>query len=473
MAILGEDTKKIVNFGEITHKVHTTAELNMYSPNKTPNQTTNNKMYKSMAFFAAVILALVCSACSGGKNETAVELLGTVPAKSGAVVVLDMSQIVENCGGKVKEGKVEKQPDIAGIGVTLNEDVMEDAITKWMLNGENGVECSSVVLFNDGPRDVTTLFLSDIEAFEKAVAEKARMEWTSDAPNASHIGEIYRIDRQVWLGSGLDAQTVKEYSELSAVRSFAGNDYAQQLVADDAPIHALATVNALTGDLAGLGFSERTTARLLVGMAFDDAKYLAFSGDVNRERIAGEVTVLNSKWKPSKCELKLSEIDPATVERLGGNANFVMALGVSQSLIKQIMEAASSMGGAMPAEFASAITPIEGTVAVGANNAASPMSLSDDAAMRMVVPTSGKENAVLGQLMGADGNLDIEGNTFILTHGDYGKGALNVKSAAQRLKGSYAGVVMTMNQEKLGEGTFLLKPNGSSVKLSIELKLKN
>lgn len=222
-----------------------------------------------------------------------------------------------------------------------------------------------------------------------------------------------------------------------------------------------------------LSFSEQTQAKMAMSMMFSQPKYLVGSGNFSKDGTELDVSLLNAELKPAKCELEVSKIDTKVVAGLGGNADMVMAMSVSQKLVKQIVVFGASLGGALPPNFKDFISPIDGTLAFATPSP----SMGASSAMgnfRGVVSTNGKENAQLAQVLGAFSKVDIDGTTLKLSQGRYGEGEFSVAEVAKEFKDAWLGVAYCSKQGSTPmKGLLLLEPADGSLRLRMKIRLAN
>lgn len=426
------------------------------------------QMKKSILAALSAVLLIIAAGCSRSNKADTLELLGHVPAEASAVAVVNLERIVDRAGGKVKDGRLTDAGRIPEMMRRLGMKQVDVDGFEGVFSPESGVECTSAVFFTTPMGGFFGLLLSDPAAVRAAIDRRVQGEWQQD-------GKIYRkgtvciSDNLLMVGARMTPELMSQWTGLSKVESAAGQEYAEKLAEASACVTAWASVGGLL-DMAGLSFTQRAGVKMALGMCFNNPTQLWAEVDAEKDVMNCRVQVLDNKLQPSKCELKVSDIDTSLVESLGGEANTVAAIGVSRKLVEQIRKAAESFGGRMPGAFAQVLDGLDGTVALGASDDISTLTRSLEGGYRLMVQTSGDNNAPLLQTLQQFGKVDISGKDFVMQTEGYGHGALSVKDVAGEFKGAWFGVAMAMPDEGPKSMTATLRPAAGSLELGIAVK---
>lgn len=404
-----------------------------------------NSHYRIIAGYAKHIsqiflisLFFIIASCSSSHEEEVNELLASVPAQAETVSVVNLSTLIRQLDGKVKDGNITDMGKLS------------DLINKWHLtkmnpifSGESGIEWSTAVCFISAGQTVVTGYLVSQENFRNAVDKHLPGDWemSSDKKISFKDGIACR-DNRFWIGENLSLQLIESFLSLSDIESFKSNEYAPELSKSKDALTILGSIDRLLAS-SGMKFGQQTTIRMALGMLFNNPTYIVGSANYDDSSLELEMDVLDNNLKRSHCEIATSNIDVNTVASLKGNANFIAAVAVSEELTGQIKKFASSIGGALPMGYDAVISPLDGTIAFATDNI-----LNDDydgipSGFRAIVTTNGKENAQLAQLLQSYATLEIEGKVFNLSKGDYGKGSLELKEIADEFKNAWVGIAMT------------------------------
>lgn len=421
------------------------------------------------------VLMTVLAGCSGGVEEDVEMMFGTVPADAPFVYTVNLEETIDQTGGKVSGNEVK---DFGALEEVLKS---AGAYDKKVASGLEelkevlkGVKLTAAAGFYYQGEAYFTAILSDVDAFREGVdnMKDAKGEWQEEEGLLVKEGFAIADDR-LWFSSRNtpDTEKIRNFMSLSETESFKSNEYAAKMAKSDDAMNFWGSLDALMSN--GLSFSEQTQAKMALSMMFSQPKYLVGSGNFSKDGTELDVSLLNAELKPAKCELEVSEIDTKVVAGLGGNADMVMAMSVSQKLVKQIVDFGASLGGALPPNFKDFISPIDGTLAFATPSP----SMGASSAMgnfRGVVSTNGKENAQLAQALGAFSKVDIDGTTLKLSQGRYGEGEFSVAEVAKEFKDAWLGVAYCSKQGSTPmKGLLLLEPADGSLRLRMKISLAN
>lgn len=384
-----------------------------------------------------VALTLLLSSCSGGGKEDLNALYNTVPQEAAVVISGDLGKIVDQCGGEVKDGRI----------VSFGTEGLLSAFGKGKLSGEVvnefqkvaiNVKAGAFVGFVYKGESYLTCMIADSDGLRNVIDGKSGGQWEKSGGVECKGDYAIADGDRLWIGDDLTPNKVAELMKLSEAQSFLACKYAETMAGSD---KAATLWMSLEGLFSNLPFSKQAQARMASSMLFDKPMYLTGEIDFNKTGLDFSLMPMTEDYKPAKCVIEVEKIDTKKVAALGGNANMIFAMGVSQKLVKQIQDLGKSMGGALPMGMASIISPLQGTIAIASQEDTKSFR-SSPGGYRAVVSTNGQQNAALGQVLENLGSVEIEGNDFHLSQGSYGKGIFNVADVAKKMDGAWLGVAV-------------------------------
>lgn len=431
------------------------------------HQLFNPARFHSLSFIMTAIIAslLLLPSCSKDHEAEVLDLLGYVPAEAEFAGIINLSECVEQSGGKVKDGKITDARNI------LN--CIEDAAPKkkreaeWIFSENSGINFTSAAIFAYKGRFFTILHLNDVNSFRGGYDKFHPGDWDKADGDLLVKEDAIIKDDYVWLGENLNPEEIARFSKLSEVESFRSDDYAKTLSESDDAINFRASIAGMLG-IFEPSFSQRASITMGMGMFFNNPTYIAGCANFRDGELKGAISLLDNNGKPSKCELKLSEIDTEAVSALGGKANCILAISVSQKLVKQIVDLASSLGGALPPAFKKVLSPIDGTIAFATD--AAKVKFPETPGYRASIATNGKDNAPLATMLQAYGTVKIENRTFNISSGSYGNGFLPLAETAQSFKGAFFGMALAPENKNIDRVSLILLPYSGSLKAEFAIK---
>ena len=157
---------------------------------------------------------------------------------------------------------------------------------------------------------------------------------------------------------------------------------------------------------------------------------------------------------PSKINISVEEVDVDVINKLSGTADGVVAMGIPNKMVKQIIEAANKQGPSMAGAMLSGFTCLDGTVAAAFG------SKSPEDNFKGVVETDGSSTSSISELIAmTQAKTSVEGKLLFAEKGQVA-GASTVSDLAKPLKGAVIG------------SSFTDKPFGDDVKFkSLVVKL--
>ncbi len=407
-------------------------------------------MKKSIALYPLLFLALLpgllFSSCSSDSAVDVEELLQSVPADAAMVMVVNTESLAK------KEGVV-----VDGKKMNFTELVSkaDGADAKQLAPLLVVAPDSPLVFFNSTYKYYITGYVNKSGDFKKAVQEAVGAEFsTQDGVDVA--GNYAIISNRFWCAlnsSTIDAKDVKYLSELPAERSFANNSAAKDMVEVTDDVKGWAGIAGLTRRMAG-DFTERSMAQAGLATIFDDAQSVIFSVNIEKNKVVADAGIYNSKGNPSKVNIPVEEVDVDVIRKLSGTADAVVAMGIPNKMVKQIIEAANQQGPSMAGAMLSGFTCLDGTVAVAFS------SESPEDNFKGVVETDGSSTSSISELIAmTQAKTSVEGKLLFADKGQVA-GASAVSDLAQPLKGAVIG------------GSFTDKPFGDDVKFkSLVVKL--
>lgn len=417
---------------------------------------------------SSLLLSAIClllSSCSADVSDDVKTLLGSVPEEAPVVVVVNLDKAIDQCGGKVSKGKLKDFPKNSKMLNGSNNEAL--AVFTEHKDIFESVKMSAAVLFTYQGDLYVSAFLNDKDEFCDAVAASGKYEkkWNS-AGGVDFNGDMAVIDDRMWLCSNADKleRNIHTLMDLSESESFASNKYAENLIAAENAVEMIASIDEWLAQ--SMSFSQQAQAKMGLNLLFSDPQYVAGKINFSSSEAKFEAELLNGKFKPANCEIEMSKIDPKTVASLGGNADAVMAVSISQKFVNQLADLGKSMGGSLPSDMLSFLSPLDGTIAF-----ASPSIMNGPESMlanfKAVVTTNGRDNAQLAQMLGQLGDVDINGSVFNISKGRYGQGKFVMDEVANQFKDAWLGLAFYVEEDSDKVKCIItLQPNEGSLKLS-------
>lgn len=412
--------------------------------------TAVNLKWRSI-FVLAVVMLL--ASCSNGVKDDLNALYNTIPEKAAVVVSGNFEKIASQLGAELDDGQI-KSLGKSGLSALGGKDVKDEL--RKLQKRTKGMKIGAFAGFVLSDNFYMTFMLSDADLFMKNYAREAGGSWEKSG-GYYYLEDCVVVDDRCWTGNNITVDKVKDFMDLSEVESFLSCEYAETMASSNDAITFWASVDGL---VSGLGFAEQAQVRTAVSMLYSNPEYIVGNMNFKKNSAESEIMLVKSDYKPAKCVIEMEKIDASTVGSLGGNANTVFAMGISSELVKKIKNLGSSMGGGIPSEMWDMISPLEGTIAV-----ASTADISNDnpatAGAKAIISTNGKKNALLGQALEEVGDVQVKGDNFIISKGNYGKGRLDVAETGKEMKDAWIGVA------------FAAKEDGTKMKILLLLEPKD
>lgn len=417
---------------------------------------------------SAVLLSAVFilgASCSESVKEDMEALFNNVPADASIVISGNLSKIVDQCGGEVKDGRIVSFGKDGMLSAFGKSKGMAQALDEFQKIAKT-VKAGACVGFSYKGESYLTCELADASEFKKIVDAKYPGAWDKSG-NVEYKGNYAVADGdRLWIGDALSVEKVAELMKLSDTQSFLSCKYSSRMADSDKAMDIWMSLDALYSTLS---FSKQTQARMVASMLFETPKFLTGNVEFRKDGTAISLMPVTADYKPAKCVIDVAAIDVDKVASLGGNANMIVAVAVSQKLVKQIQDLGSSMGGALPKQMWDIISPLDGTIAFASQEGEHAIAGVPDG-FRGIVSTNGVRNAALGQLLEGFATVKIEGNDFNLSKGSYGDGIFDVASVAKKMKGAWLSVAYGAKENgKDVKVLLLLEPSEGSLRLKTDV----
>lgn len=423
-----------------------------------------------------LLLAVVLLGLNSCKKETVdvTQLLSTVPSSAAGVVVMNLEDMLEDAGCKIKDHVVTPSPEVLKLIDQVSSQDKKQFM--MMLDGEGGVEPKAAVVFYDANRVYLTFALYDVNKFIEFVETNNGAKFTEASLGVKVNGNVAVKGAQAWVNIGsnrsVDADAISAYASLGSSQSFLVTPNGEKLLTEEDDIRGWAMINTFVNEM--MSRSDRSMFTLGLGFLFEDAESVRFKVDFDKGEIESEAVVLNDKGKPAKYLLPTEKVDVSTLKTLGENCEAMMAFTVNSKLIKKFDQILSAFGGSFFGNLNYMFKNVDGTIGFisGSNNME---------AVSGVVTTKGDVSKELKDLISNQiAPVSQDGKYLRFSKGNV-TGSLNVSECADELKGSCLGIVsdasglnsVGYNENAVsGFKNLVLKFKPESGGLEIELEIK-
>lgn len=427
-------------------------------------------VFAVLACALAVILPVLNSCKKESVNTT--DLLSTVPSSSSVVVGINVKSLLEKSDCKVDGSDIQTGSEVkAWLDKAASTGSKKGEIANILLNGESGIDPVSAIYFKDSYNDYLTVALANTNKFKEFIEKENSASFENAGNDVEVCGNVAIKGAQAWIAQGtvIDPKAVANFSVLESGQSFMAKDFSDKLADMTSDIVGWGEINKLVANQ--LGFSERSTMRMALGMMFDDAQSVFFSIDMLKGEGKASVSVLDQNGKPAKYLLPSDKLDAETIKKTGETANMTIALVMTKDLVKKIGNMLSSFGGSQMEKATKAMEAIDGTVAVSFGDLD-----NFDKSMRGVVTTNGKAGLDLMQMISGIAPIEKDDKFVIFNQGNV-NGGLEVASNADMLKNAAMGIVLNLQSPTIGGPSFDLKtlvikmvPKGGSLDCEVVVK---
>lgn len=419
------------------------------------------------------MLALFLPALNSCKKKSVnlTDLLATVPSSSSVVVGINVESILKKSNCKIDGSQITPGKEVQAV---LDNESFKNSkngkIAAMLLNGESGIDPIGGIFFKDAYNDYVTFALADTGKF-KSFIENETGETFTPAGNDVEVCENVAVKgAQAWLtdGSTIDPKAIANYSSLESGQSFLSKKFSEKIANMTSDIVGWGEIKKILD--SNLGFNQRSTLNLGLGILFEEAQSIIFSLDMLKGEAVTSISVYDKDGKSAKYLLPSDKINPETVKKIGPNANAVFALSITKDLIKKFDTLLSSFGSEM-SKVADALKSLDGTAAMALVNINSLDNVNG------VVTTDGKAGLDLSQLISQIAPITKDGKLILFSKGTM-SGDLEVSKAADYLKNATLGLVVNAastdleekNSSAFKELVIAFEPKGGSVECKISLK---
>ena len=414
----------------------------------------NVRLKSGVLAVVACALAFMLPALNSCKKESVntTDLLSTVPSSSSVVVGINVQSLLKKSDCKVSGSDIEPGAEVkAWLDKAASTGSKKGEIANIILGGQSGIEPVSAIYFKDAYNDYFTVALANTNKFKEFIEKENGSKFENAGNDVEVCGNVAVKGAQAWIAAGkvIDPKAVANFSVMESGQSFMSKDFSAKLADMTSDIVGWGEINKLVANQ--LGFSERSTMRMALGMMFDDAQSVFFTVDMLKGEGKASVSVLDKDGKPAKYLLPSDKLDIETIKKTGGTANMTIALVMSKDLVKKIGNMLSSFGGSQMEKATKAMESIDGTMAVSFGDLD-----NFDKSMRGVVTTNGKAGLDLMQMISGIAPITKDGNFVIFSQGAV-DGGLEVSANAEMLKDATMGVVINLQSPAIGGPSFDLK----------------
>lgn len=408
----------------------------------------------------ALMLALLLGLGSCDKGGDAGELLSSVPGSAQGVMVVNLSKIVKDIDARADGNSLQLSNQLKSLADSDSPGNPLELLQK------GGIRLSYMVMFAEQNSIFLTGFIGDEEAFRNYF--ETNMEEKFSAQGSMEVCKNVVIDgNRFWICDSKSlTERIPRYMKLNEKSSMASRPVADMLINDDKDITGVVSMATLASLNANPGMA-------LYQQMLGQVDYTYFEIQFDKGKLELDARFLDSKYKPVKDTGEgFEKISMSTVKMLEGDMEYLMAVGLRKSLMRQI---AVQLPVSIPG-----IEGIDGTLAVGV----SPSRMQGSgmpAAMMAVKTASPQDGTALGEYikknLSTAAKVSMKGQTLLVRTAEL-SGDLNAGPHLKDIEGSYLGIVMSPDALAAAlpgnnipfEGASLsVKPDDSSFKLEIKI----
>ena len=329
---------------------------NLLRPAAGTNLRKLTMRYISKSLLLWLLAVVLLAGCRKESSGDIADLLTTVPSGAGAVVAVDLQQIITKAGGKVTDGKAQPGEKFAA---ALGKVAAKPELAQFF--DENaGVDASAALVFYASGRWYLTGRLRDPKAFRTWWEAKGeRFETSGELEAARKVA--YKANRFWWGLTDIDIPSVSDYAALSESRSWASHPNAPVITGSNHEVTFTLDEKVL---FSYVGSELRPgQLRMALSSAFKDATALSGYIDLLDGKMIASVTPVSDDMKPSELLLPVGKIDGDMVKKLDCSAFSVWAVAVPSKLSEKISSIIGGLG-LVPGGVVEAMRAIDGTVVV-------------------------------------------------------------------------------------------------------------
>lgn len=418
------------------------------------------------SLLSALMLVLLLPGCSGNSSDSIRELLSTVPDEASMVTAIDIKKAIEDNGGKIDGDKVtlpeEAQKKIKQLSAGQQKEL------QTVLDGNSGILMEGVVAFMTDRLYITGL-LADAKKFQSWAETNLKENFDEEGDFKVSKGLAFN-GKQFWmtLESSIDADRLDAMTRLKESESWLSNKYSEQLIENKDFIRG--TVS-MPGIMTFMRNEQALQLNLALNILFKDARNLAFSAGMDKEKIVITGEVLNEKFEESKFLLPVSKLSKDDINALESHGQIIAAINLSSSLMEKIDKAAQSFGGNLPPQLLSLFSSLDG-----------PAVIATDAQQNAIegyltLAKKGADTEALMQSLKSSGmtNVNVDGSRLRFYQGNPPTG-ISTGEAAPAFNGAMAGVYFTGDFTShfikgSKSASLMFMPQGDKIKLVYTINL--
>lgn len=420
-----------------------------------------------------LVVMLLSGACTNSeKQQTAKELLATIPGEAAYTAVINTEMLVKSAGGKVKDATVIELPD--SLRLLINKRFGKPGskiIPDSVFAGKAGIEFSCLALFADEGNLWLVAPLAD--------PQKTKEYFGKNGYNLQSAGEgmiagrdVVFDDQHIWVSlkdSVANAAAVEGFRRLNSEQSMLVSKYCDELVSLKNGYIDLWDSNVLWRTLG----PNASNARMVSAFMFEDGRYASFSADMKGRSVTATGRFLNSDFKDAKCNLATGKLSADAFDVLGDKAQAVAGIMLDSKLMKNIVKAVNTFGGAMPPSTAELLSDIEG-----------PLVLATDELNNLMISVpckKGKEQKVadavngFALLLGNDPGMRLTTNdkNVLISFNGGPQSGMPIRKLGEKLEGAWIGMALSgeyyTGLQPVKELSVALVPSGSTLEFRVKV----
>lgn len=400
------------------------------------NSTSRHNPRNMANCLTTILLSLFLVFAYSCKKDTGdiASLLTTVPSSASGVIVVDLENILEDAGCKIKGSEIVASKEV----LNVLDKASEKQKTQMMMlfEGEAGINPRGAVAFYDSSRFFLTFGLNDVAKFCEYVEKNNGNTFTDEGSGVKVCQNIAVKGAQAWVllseGRRIDADGIAGYASLNDSQSFLVTPYGEKLLVKENDIRGWSRLSTFLDEMER---GQKSMATLAMGFLFEDAEATEFTIDFKKGEMDMESTILNNDGKAAKFQLPLEKVDGSTLKSAGQTCNAMVAFSITPKLVKKFEQVGGAFGGSLFNELSDKFKNIDGTVCVITNSP----NVSNGIAG--VVTTKGDVSQSLKDLISEKiAPVSMDGKLLKFSKGDV-SGQLSVDECASALKGSYLGMI--------------------------------
>ena len=423
---------------------------------------TARRMAARAAWLTLGVIMIVLGACSEKSSGDARDLLSTVPADAGAVVVVNVHSLMDKGGFKFKDDKPVPPTQVKEMIDSVDNVDVRQTLHR-LASGDLGMAYEAAVAFvTDQP--YVTVLLDNPDRMRAGLDSMLHTSMTEQS--GVWINDKWAIKgNQLWVALQYEArpEVINKFADLSEKKSYLSNDGAESLTELKNDFNGVAEIPAMIHLATSRGLMRSSEVGMLsmaMSALFENPSYLSLRGDYGKdEQLTLTLSLLNDKFSPAKYLLPVGKVDGDAVKKVAPAADIMAAIAVPSKLIDSLNKMVSTFGGGMPAEITEIFRPIDGTIVAATDPGKD--------AFTLTVATTGDGTSSLQNMLATLGSVVRDGKTLRVTSGTMEGGAMTSDKFADLLKGSVAGCVVAPVSAKAKPALFLLRPASGSLELEI------